>query len=138
MKRKTLYAAMAGALLLGGAGIASAAQQLICDQQPTRTSSASCRFSEMPVSSASPTGSTYYIVEPAATERSVVREPVRERVVIPEPVATTPVDTVVMSYPVDDAYPDPNPRQEAQTRVYVPREPHIVRERGFFGEVTPD
>jgi len=138
MKRKILFAAVTSALL-GGAGIASAAQQLICDQQPSSTTSASCRFSDVPVSTSLPEGTTYYIVEPAARERTVVREPVaRERVVIQESVTATPVDTIVMNYPVDDAFPDPNPRQVAQTRVYVPREPASIAERGFFGEVTPD
>jgi hypothetical protein len=139
MKRNTLHAAAAGALLLGSAGIASAAQQLVCDQQPTNTTAASCTFRDMPERiSSQPADSTYYVVEPAASERVIVREPARERVVVQEPVATVPVDTVVMRYPVDDAFPDPNPRQEAQARVYIPREPVTVTERGFFGEVTPD
>ena len=138
MKRNTLFAAVTGALVLGSAGVASAGQQLVCDQQPSSTTSASCRYIDMPASSSAPAGSTYYIVEPAPAERTVVREPVRERVVIQEPAPATPVDTVVMSYPVDDAFPDPNPRQVAQTRVYVPREPVTLSERGFFGEVTPD
>ena len=137
MKPKILYAAVAGTLLMSGAGISSAAQQLICDQQPTSSASASCRFSEMPVAGSS-TAPTYYIVEPAPVEQTVVREPIRERVVVRDPAVSTPVDAVVMSYPVDDAFPDPNPRQEAQQRVYIPREPVRVTERGFFGEVTPD
>lgn len=137
MKRKILFAAVTGALL-GGVGVASAAQQLICDQQPSSTTSATCRFSAVPVSASSPEGTTYYIVEPAVRERTV-REPIaRERVVVQEPMTATPVDTIVMNYPVDDAFPDPNPRQVAQTRVYVPREPVSISERGFFGEVTPD
>lgn len=141
MKLKTLHAAIAGAFMLASAGISSAAQELVCDRQPTSTTAASCQFRNMPErTSSQPAGSASYIVEPAANERVIVREPVRERVVVQEPVTTTatPVDTVVMTHPVDDAFPDPNPRQEAQTRVYVPREPQVIRERGFFGEVTPD
>jgi len=151
MTPKTLYATVAGAFLLGSAGFSSAAQELVCDQQPTSTTAASCSFRNVPERISSPrSGATEYIVEPSARERVVVQEPIgservvvrepigNERVVVREPVTTaTPVEAVVMRYPVDDAFPDPSPQNQAQTRVYIPREPRTIS-RDQRWEIAPD
>jgi len=157
MKRKALYATVAGALLACSAGISSAAQELVCDRQPTSTSAASCHFQDVSARVGSSAGATHYIVEPAASERIVVREPservvvrepserviVREpseRVMVREPVTTgTPVEPVVMTYRADSPFPDPSPPAgEVQTRVYVPKEPLTMQSGPSVDDVLPD
>jgi hypothetical protein len=139
MIRKTLYATAAGAFLFGSAGISSGAQELVCDRQPTSTTAASCMYMPERISS-QPASGTHFVVEPAGSERLIVREPIpservvvrepipRERVVLREPVTGTPVEPIAMRYEADNPFPFPSPTVgEVQTRVYIPTEPHAVQ-----------
>src|SRR5690242_5955336 len=141
MKLKTLHTSVVGALLLGGAGAALAAQQVVCDRQPTASSPASCVIKGTSERVTVSQGSSQYIVEPVQSssnlvvaepaERVVVGQPGErvitqpgERVVVTEPrqvVAAEAVEPVNMTYYTETPYPFPSPEvQPVQSKVYVP------------------
>lgn len=125
MKLKAIYASVAGAILLGGATASLAAQEVICDRQPTRSTPASCVIKGTSDRVMVPADSAQYVIVPA--ENVVVQERVVTR---SGTEVATPVEPMTMTYYVDDPYPFPSPEAgPVQTRVYVPVEPRVV-ERG--------
>lgn len=128
MRPTTLYAAMAGGLVLATAAASAAGQQLVCDRAPTSNTSASCFLQGTPAHISAPlpqpAGTTYYFVEPAPAvqvPQAVIAAPVVAAPVVAAPVVATPLRPVTMSYFVDEPYPDPSPaRREVRTQVYVP------------------
>ena len=133
MKLKTLTTSVVGALMLGGAGAALAAQQVVCDRQPTANSPASCVIKGTSERVTVSQGSSQYMVEPVRSssnlvvaepaERVVVTQP-GERVVVAEPrqvVAAEAVEPINMTYYTESPYPFPSPEvQPVQSKVYVP------------------
>jgi hypothetical protein len=104
MRLKTIHAAVAGALLLGGATTTLAQQYYVV--QPVAT-------------------------EGVVVQERVVTEPA-PAVVIPgervvtQPRAVVPGERITMTYTVDDAYPFPSPQSSVtQTGVFVPTEPRL-------------
>jgi hypothetical protein len=127
MKPNTLHAAVAGALLLGGATVSLAAQELICDRQPTSSTPASCVIKGTSQRVMVPATASQQYVVPA--ERVVIEERVvapAEKVVVQERVIAargTPVEPIVMTYHTESPYPFPSPELQAvEQRVYVPTE----------------
>lgn len=138
MKPKTLHAAMAGGLLLT-ATASLAGQQLVCDREPTSSTSASCFLQSAPerVSApmSPPASATFYVVEPASVQ-------VREHI-IATPVVATPVQPLMVTYYVDEPYPDPSPAlRPVETRVYVPAERRGIESAPSMprgnGSIMPD
>lgn len=122
MKYKAIYTSVAGALVLGGATMSYAAQEIICDRQPTSTTPASCVVKGTSQRVMVPADEAHrYVIVPTTTEGVVVQE----RVVTTTP--GTPVEAVTMTYYVEEPYPFPSPEvSPVQTRVYVPTEPRAT------------
>jgi hypothetical protein len=146
MKLKTLTTSVAAALLIGGAGAAVAAQEVVCDQMPTATTPASCRIKGTSERVTVQSSSAQYVVQPVqpstnlvvtepAEQRVLVTQPA-ERVVVTEParvVAGTAVEPINMTYYTESPYPFPSPEvQPVQSKVYVP-----VEQRELKGPPQP-
>ena len=104
MRKKTMYASVAGALLLGGATTALAQQYYVI--QPVAN-------------------------ERVVVEERIVTQPAPAVVVpgervVTRPAAAVPGERMTVTYSVDDAYPFPSPQSHVtQSGVFVPTEPRI-------------